>query len=96
MKVIEALACGLKIVMTDLSGARGFIDSHLPDAPVIYVPLSDGINGDYDDRFAAALEEAALEPPSSVPDMSSLTWKALAERVIETVDADYSDIKPLT
>ena len=96
LSVIEALACGLKIVMTDLSGARGFIDSHLPDAPVIYVPLSDGINGDYDDRFAAALEEAALEPPSSVPDMSSLTWKALAERVIETVDADCSDIKPLT
>ena len=35
--VIEALACGLSVVMTDLPGIRSWLDSHLPDAPILYV-----------------------------------------------------------
>lgn len=96
--VVEALACGCKVVVTDLPGLRPWIESQMPGAPVVYVepprmvgsdePLAEGLPG-FEGRLAAALVEAA-EMPQPTPEQACsytehLSWAALAERMLKAV-----------
>ncbi len=90
---IEALACGCKVVMTDLPGTRAWFNQSVPHAPIWYVempPLAFDdawhiATGDARTRFshqlAHAIEEAlaADEQPCN---MSELSWGSLAKRLI--------------
>ena len=90
---VEALACGCKVVITDLPGVRDWFARYASDAPIWYVPLP-RIKGDDpaagpvpDDvpAFEAELARAILEAcetPARSCDLSALTWSALAERLI--------------
>ena len=95
LSVIEALACGLGVVVSDLPGLRDWLSSRIPNAPVIYVPLP-GSDTDpacaleaYEKRIAASIEQAK-DSPVSTPDMSSLTWQALASTVCRSVSKENS------
>ncbi len=35
--VVEALACGCRVVVSDLPGIRPWLEGHVPDAPVVFV-----------------------------------------------------------
>ncbi len=79
--VIEALACGLRVIMTDLPGIRPWLEEHIKDAPISYVALKQD-----PDQLAQCLADAIIaqtEVARSAPeiDLSSLTWKALAQRI---------------
>lgn len=88
--VVEALACGCSVVVTDLPGIRPWIESHIPDAPVWYVApprVRDADEPVPDDlpAFEACLAEALCQAVSAdVPPCSPthLSWDALASRVI--------------
>lgn len=87
--VIEALACGCKVVVTDLPGLRPWIEGNIPDAPVVYVappamqavdePLASELPA-FEERLAAAIEEA-LRMPARPCDVSALSWDALGARL---------------
>lgn len=88
--VVEALACGCSVVVTDLPGIRPWIESHIPDAPVWYVPPPRVRNSDepvssdlpaFERRLADALCQASsAEVLTCSP--ANLSWDALAGRVI--------------
>ncbi len=93
--VVEALACGCKVVVTDLPGLRPWIDSQMPGAPVVYVapprmagpdePVAQDLPG-FEERLAAALVEAAEMPQPTAAQAractGSLSWTSLAERML--------------
>ncbi len=90
---VEALACGCKVVMTDLPGIRAWFDRSVPHAPVWFAELpqlvQDGTwriaSDESRDRFvnslSAAVEEA-LDSESAPCDVTNLSWNALAQRLI--------------
>ena len=88
--VIEALACGCKVVVTDLPGLRPWIEGNIPDAPVIYVtpPRMASVDEPYEQdlpafkvSLARAIEEAFAAPAGDV-DVAGLSWDALGERLV--------------
>ena len=91
--VVEALACGCKVVVTDLPGIRPWLTANLPDAPVWYVSPPAMRNVDepepealpaFEQRLATALEEA-LAAPRTPCDVRGLSWDALASRALSIV-----------
>ena len=93
--VVEALACGCKVVVSELPGLRPWIEEKLPGAPVWYVPLPRMTDVDeplkrdlpaFEQRLADAIREAVLAPPKTV-DCSHLTWDALAARLLGFIAA---------
>lgn len=90
---VEALACGCKVVMTDLPGIRAWFERYAPDAPVWLVGLPELVwDGSWtiaDDesraRFVRDLADAldeALAADERPCDLSRLSWDALAKRLI--------------
>lgn len=93
--VVEALACGCKVVVTDLPGLRPWMSSQMPGAPVVYVepprmvgsdePLAEDLPG-FEERLASALTEAAEMPRPTAAQARActehLSWTALAERML--------------
>lgn len=89
--VIEALACGCKVVVTDLPGIRPWLDANLPGAPIFYVTPPHMIAVDapdpadlpaFEQRLAHAIERALAAPPAHC-DTTALSWDNLAKRAIE-------------
>lgn len=94
--MVEALACGCKVVVTDLPGLRPWVQAQMPGAPVVYVepprmvgpdePVAEDLLA-FEERLAAALAEAAALPQPA-PERARgytehLSWTSLAERMLE-------------
>lgn len=91
--VIEALACGCKVVMTDLPGIRPWLNEKIPQAPIWFVKPPRMVNVDepdpddlplFEQNLATALEQAFEARPGEV-DMHALTWDALCEQILSTM-----------
>lgn len=91
--VIEALACGCKVVTTDLPGIRPWLDANAPDAPIVYVapPLMRGVDEPFEDelpaferRLADAIEACMLLEAAPF-DVSHLSWEGLTARIVEAL-----------
>ncbi|MGI6535851.1 MAG: glycosyltransferase [Eggerthellaceae bacterium] len=88
---IEALACGCKVVVTDLPGIRPWLSANVPDAPVRYVAPPRMRNVDEPDaddlpRFEADLARAiraSLADPAPSCEVSHLSWEGLCGRMLE-------------
>lgn len=94
--VVEALACGCKVVVTDLPGIRPWIEAQMPGAPVVFVAPPRMVSSDeplpadlpaFEERLARALAKAAALPTPACARARALTahlsWGALAARILE-------------
>ena len=89
---IEALACGCRVVATDLPGVRPWIEANLPGAPVAFVqpPRMQGVDEPvaedlpaFEARLAEAIALAASQGRPAKPfDTSALSWEALTARAV--------------
>lgn len=94
--VVEALACGCQVVLTDLPGLREWLDVALPGAPLAYVtpPRFEGADEPvaadlpaFEARLAAALEHSAATAQLAGEDVSCisegrLSWDALCQTLL--------------
>lgn len=90
---IEALACGCKVVMTDLPGIRPWMEASLPSADVRWVepPRMAGIDEPraedlpaFEERLADGLR-AAIAAPARPCDTTGLSWERVTERAVTLV-----------
>lgn len=91
--VVEALACGCRVVVTDLPGVREWLDAEMPGAPVVYVPCPPMATVDepepdalpqFEEDLARAIERAAAMPAVALPEavLKNLSWENVARRIV--------------
>ena len=90
---IEALACGCRVVMTNLPGIRDWVDENAPGNGITWVrpprmagvdvPLAEDLPA-FERRLANAIEQA-LNRPRHARDVSALTWEHVTERMVAAV-----------
>ena len=88
--VVEALACGCKVVMTDLPVIRPWLDANAPGAAIAYVepprmrqvdePRPEDLPA-FEQRLAAALERSLRAARHSC-DLGRLSWENVTQRAL--------------
>ena len=93
LTVIEAIACGDKVVVTDLPGIRDWLKEQAPGAVVKYVPLPVMRNTDeavseslpaFERQLAGKIEECAREEGQERVDLSHLSWKNICKEILKS------------
>lgn len=92
--IMEALACGLKVVCTDLPGIRDWMDENLPGHGISFVKLPGMRNADepeeaqlpaFEAALARAIEEAAANPVRPAPALQNVSWKGVCGRLLSAL-----------
>ena len=93
--LIEAMACGLRIVCSDLPGIRPWLDQAIPDHGGIFVTPPQMRNEDeplpkslpaFEQRLADAIVSVMANPLPDQRHVSALSWDGLGRKVIEMVE----------
>ena len=89
--LIEAMACGMKTICTDLPGIRPWLDQAIPDSGAVFVtpprmrntdePIPEALP-DFERRLARAMEAAATQPLPDQDLVQLLSWDALCRKLI--------------
>ncbi len=87
LSVIEALACGLHVIMTDLPGVQEWISACVPDAPIVYVPPNPS---GFEKKLADVMIDTIRgmvnrKSEHTAINLSALSWQALAQHVFEII-----------
>ena len=86
----EAMACGARVVCTNLPGIREWMDKAVPGNGIHFVPPPPmentdrpcaGALEDFERALAAAITAAADDTPRS-PSLSALSWQAVSKRIL--------------
>lgn len=93
--IIEALACGLKVISTDLPGVKAWIDANVKYNNITYIPLPVMKNVDeplanelprFQKNIAYALiknfDKLEAERNEKVVDVSKISWNNIARKLI--------------
>lgn len=92
LTIIESLACGDRVVVSDLPGVRNWLTEYVPGADVRYVPMPQMRNTDepvpeslpeFEERLADALAESIRTKGGKVADVSRISWERIARKVID-------------
>lgn len=92
LTVIEALACGDRVVMTDIPGIKEWLDEYAPGADIRYVPLPEMRNTDepleealpgFERELAKVITECIEAGKTRPADVSRISWERIARAVIE-------------
>ena len=91
MTVIEALACGDRVVMSNLPGIKEWLTRYAPGADIRYVTLPKMTKvdeaaveelPDFEERIAKTLEQSIDTKYTKPADVSKISWGKIAEKVL--------------
>lgn len=92
---IEAMACGLKVVCTDLPGIKNWMDANIPDNGCVFITPPSMVNEDeaveselpaFEKRLAKALEEAAKRRTIDMDIIEKVSWRGLTNKLIGIIN----------
>lgn len=98
LTVIEALACGDRVVVTELPGIRDWIETNTSEADVRYVPMPKMRNTDeaveeslpaFERNLADALFASIQTETKKAADVSRISWTAIAKKVQDFFDGSF-------
>ena len=88
--LIEAMACGLRAICTDLPGIKPWLNKAIPGSGVLFVkppqmqnedePIPESLP-DFEKRLAAAIQTVMFNPEADQNLVRSVSWDALCERM---------------
>lgn len=90
LTVMEAMACGNKVIVTDLPGIKPWIEANVKNAPVVYVTPPKMVNTDepveeslkiFEKELADAIVRCKQMPGSGYPDLGRVSWHSICEFV---------------
>lgn len=91
MTVIEALACGEKVLLSNLPGVKEYLDENVINANVVYVDLpkltnADDVSVDEENKYVERLSKGILEILQNnqklEADVSKISWDNVAKMII--------------
>ncbi|MBR3288993.1 MAG: glycosyltransferase family 4 protein [Lachnospiraceae bacterium] len=92
MVPIEALACGCKVVISDLPGVKTFYDANIKNACIKYVKLPEMTNVDdadieelcgFEKRLKDAIIEAIDDKKPYKPELASISWENITKTMLK-------------
>ena len=93
--LIEAMACGMKTISTDLPGIRPWLKGAIPGCGTIFVtpprmrntdePITEELP-DFEARLAEAMDRAATAPLPDPTSVTHLSWTALCRKLLAIFD----------
>lgn len=95
---VEAMACGLKVIVTDLPGIRQWLAAEAKGNEAIYVTPPEMSNTDVPDkeslglferRLAAAIRTAIQRKTIPTVDLTGISWKGVCEKIIGAIEKIY-------
>ena len=91
MVPLEAMACGCKVVISDLPGVKNFYDANAKNSSIKYVELPKLTNVDdasdeeltaFEKRLASAIRESIDDKKIYNPDLSNISWENIAAHIV--------------
>ena len=91
LTIIEAMACGCKVIVTDLPGIRPWVSANVENAPILYLEPPEMVNTDdpipdslekFEKRLAQLIEESRKMPYPGLPDLSRISWENICRKVL--------------
>ena len=92
---MEAMACGCKVVCSEILGMEEWLCKHVPGQQVEFVPLpkmscvdepkEEELPG-FEKRLAEALQKKLEQREEEHPDLSGVSWEGISRRVLEIVN----------
>ncbi len=88
--LLEAMACGMCAICTDLPGIRSWLNQTVPEHGVLFVrppemvnadePIADSLP-DFERRLAAAIDTVGFMPEPNLEQVKQVSWDGLCERM---------------
>ncbi len=91
LTVVEALACGCRVVVSDLPGIKEWLDEFVSGADIRYVPLPRLINTDepveedlpgFEKRLSDAIRGSLLSERQPPADVSRISWEKIVRIIL--------------
>uniref|UniRef100_UPI00405720ED glycosyltransferase family 4 protein n=1 Tax=Agathobacter sp. TaxID=2021311 RepID=UPI00405720ED len=88
--IIEAMACGLRVVCTDLPGIQNWVNANIPDNGVVFVEPPKMQNADepipeslpaFEERLAKALLEVQEQKVPDQKQVKKISWDGLCDKL---------------
>ena len=91
LTVIEAMACGNRVVMTDLPGVQKWINQNIENPNIDYVKMPKMYSIDepdqealpkFEEELAKVLDRAVGSDRIKATDLSRVSWRGVAQKVL--------------
>lgn len=89
---VEAMACGCKVVSSDIAGIQEWYDENIPGHRIEFVTLPQMKNTDepieeelpdFEKRLARALQRKLEQTEEECPDLEEISWKGISRKILE-------------
>ncbi len=93
--LIEALACGLKVISTDLPGIKDWMNKNVPNNNITYIKLPTLINTDepkieelplFEQNIANAIISCVEKKYDNKLSLSDISWDGVCKRIISLIN----------
>ena len=88
---MEAMACGLQAICTDLPGIRPWMNKAVPEHGIVFVKPPEMQNADepiqeslpeFECRLAAAIDTVGFMPEPNLDQVKQVSWDALCGKLV--------------
>lgn len=92
MVPLEAMACGCKVVISDLPGVKDFYNANVGNASIKYVALPKLSNVDdasvseleaFENRLAKSIRESINDENTYSPRLVNISWDSIANKILK-------------
>lgn len=90
--LIEAMACGCKVVSSDIPGVTEWFRENVPGCRISFVRLPAMRNTDepveeelpeFEERLASAMRAKLMQKEEEEPQLEQISWKGISEKILE-------------